>query len=216
MAALAIVGGVARVGWQRRERANQAVVSAGVDAARAKRDSLASAAASPVPPAPTPSVPAAAAPAIAGSAASIPIALPPEIQRTVTDNLVPGRMVFLDFVLTSDGLRVVGATGAAGRAKSLEPRAGFGFVHYEVFGAGGELLLRGSVEDPTRRRLEHPAASDDGRIASTVQWAEEGPLAVRLPGEIPAARISFFRDRNPLAPASGRDNLGEFWLRPQP
>lgn len=140
-----------------------------------------------------------------------------EIHRIVAANAVPGRMVFLDFALDHTGLRLVGATGAAGRAKPGGSRSGFGFVHYEVFGPAGDLLLRGSVEDPTRRRIEHPASTDDGRITSTVQFSDEGPLAIRLPGEIGAARIVFFRDKNPLAPgAPVRENLGEFQLRPQP
>lgn len=140
-----------------------------------------------------------------------------EIHRVVAANSVPGRMVFLDFVLDRTGLRLVAATGAAGRAKPGGARPGFGFVHYAVFGPAGDLLLSGSVEDPTRRRIEHPAATDDGRITSTVQFSDEGPLAVRIPGEIGAARIVFFRDKNPLAPgAPSRENLGEFSLRPQP
>ena len=140
-----------------------------------------------------------------------------EIQRVVDANSVPGRILFLDFILDRAGLRLVGATGAAGRAKPGGTRTGFGFVHYEVFDVAGGLLLAGSVEDPTRRRLEHPAASNDGRIESTVQFSDEGPLAVRLPGELAAARISFFRDRNPLAPApEAREHLGDFQLRPQP
>ena len=140
-----------------------------------------------------------------------------EIQRVVAVNSVPGRMVFLDFILARTGMRLVAATGAAGRAKPGGSRSGFGFVHYEVFGPAGDLLLSGSVEDPTRRRIEHPAATDDGRITSTVQFSDEGPLAVRISGEIGAARIVFFRDKNPLAPgALSRENLGEFPLRPQP
>lgn len=140
-----------------------------------------------------------------------------EIHRVVAANSVPGRMVFLDFVLDRTGMRLVAATGAAGRAKPSGSRSGFGFVHYEVFGPAGDLLLSGSVEDPTRRRIEYPAATDDGRITSTVQFSDEGPLAVRIPGEIGAARIVFFRDKNPLAPgAPSRENLGEFPLRPQP
>ncbi len=139
-----------------------------------------------------------------------------EIQRVVVANQVPGRMIFVDFVLDRTGLRPVAAVGAAGRAKPGASRSGFGFVHYEVFGAAGDLLLNGSVEDPTRRRVEHPANSDDGRITSTVQFSDEGMLAVRLPGEVPAVRIVFFRDKNPLAPgAASRENLGEFQLRPQ-
>lgn len=140
-----------------------------------------------------------------------------EIHRVVAANSVPGRMVFLDFVLDRTGMRLVAATGASGRAKPGGARPGFGFVQYEVFGPAGDLLLSGSVEDPTRRRIEHPAATDDGRITSTVQFSDEGPLAVRIPGEIGAARIVFFRDKNPLAPgAPVRENLGEFPLRPQP
>jgi len=50
-----------------------------------------------------------------------------------------------------------------------------------------------------------------------VQFSDEGPLAIRLPGEIAAARIVFFRDKNPLAPgAAARENLVEILLRPQP
>lgn len=142
---------------------------------------------------------------------------PDAIHRAVAANSVPGRMVFLDFVLDRTGMRLVAATGAAGRAKPGGSRSGFGFVHYEVFGPAGDLLLSGSLEDPTRRRIEHPAATDDGRITSTVQFGDEGSLAVRLPGEIGAARIVFFRDKNPLAPgAPSRENLGAFPLRPQP
>lgn len=126
-------------------------------------------------------------------------------------------MLFFDFVLDRGGLRLTAVHGAAGRAKPGGSRTGFGFVHYEAFGPGGDLLLAGSVEDPTRRRIEHPAASDDGRIENTVQFNDEGPLSVRLPGEIAAARIVFFRDKNPLAPLpQSRENLGEFILRPSP
>lgn len=177
----------------------------------------------PLPERPPAHLPGAAAAPAAGAIDGTRSGTPPgampldAIQRVVATNSVPGRMVFLDFVLDRTGLRLVGAAGAAGRAKPGGARSGFGFVHYEVFGPAGDLLLSGSVEDPTRRRIEHPAATDDGRITSTVQFSEEGPLAIRLPGEIGAARIIFFRDKNPLAPgAPSRENLGEFPLRPLP
>lgn len=114
---------------------------------------------------------------------------PPELRATLAAYLVPGRMVFLDFILDARGLRLVGATGAEGRAKDLGPRRGFGFMHYEVLSADGRVLLAASVEDP---------------------------LAVRLPGEVPAARIVLYRDRNPLVPGGtpDREPLGTFELRP--
>lgn len=148
---------------------------------------------------------------------STPVLVPPEIRAVVAASSVPGRMVFLDFALGRAGLRLVSASGAAGRAKPGDVRPGFGFIHFEVHGADGNLRLAGSVEDPTRRRLEHPAATDDGRIASTVQFADAGTLSVRLPGEIAPARIVLFRDRNPAAPTPAtREILGDFRLLPPP
>lgn len=133
-------------------------------------------------------------------------------------NSVPGRMLFLDFALDRSGLRLVSAQGAAGRAKpAAGPRPGFGFIHFEVFAADGSLRLAGSVEDPTRRLLEHPAATDDGRITRTTQFADEGAFAIRLPGEIAPARLVLFRDRNPAAPTpAGRELLGDFHLLSSP
>jgi hypothetical protein len=144
---------------------------------------------------------------------------PEEIRRTIAENLVPGRMVFLDFVLDGGGMRMVAATGADGRAKSPGLlNSGLGWVHYDLFGADGALLQQGSVPDPTRQRYEFPADSNDGKIASRIVFAEQGPLAVRLPGELPIARIEFYRDRTPAGPggALGREVLGTFDLRGPP
>lgn len=161
-------------------------------------------------------VPAPANP-VAVPPASAAVLVPPAIREVVAANSVPGRMMFLDFALDRAGLHLVSASGAAGRAKPADIRPGFGFIHFEAYGADGLLRLAGSVEDPTRRRLEHPAATDDGRITSTIQFADEGTLAVRLPGEIAPARLVLFRDRNPAAPTpAGREILGDFRLLPSP
>lgn len=148
---------------------------------------------------------------------SNPVLAPPAIREIVAANSTPGRMLFLDFALDRAGLRLVSASGAAGRAKPAGSRPGFGFIHFEAYGADGSLRLTGSVEDPTRRRLEHPAATGDGRIANTVQFADEGTLALRLPGEIAPTRLVLFRDRNPGAPTpAGREILGDFRLLSSP
>jgi hypothetical protein len=146
---------------------------------------------------------------------------PERMRQTVAENAVPGRMVFLDFVITRDGLRWVGATGASGRAKPRVVQTGFGFVRFEVFDRGGRMTLAGSEPDPTRRRLEYPAAGDDGRIATKVISSAEGAFAVRLPGEVDAARIVFFREKEPRSPAASsngadREILGDFSLRNGP
>jgi hypothetical protein len=139
----------------------------------------------------------------------------PALIEIVAANSAPGRILFLDFTLDASGLRLTGATGTAGRAKPTVPRSGFGFVQYEVLDRTDQLTAAGSVEDPTRRRVEHPAASNDGRIESTVLFSEAGPLSVRLPGESAPARIVLFRDKNPVAggAAAGREVLGDFRLR---
>lgn len=169
---------------------------------------------SPVP-APLPTAPAPVQAATASAQSALLGQVSDSIRAVVAANSVPGRIVFLDFALDRDGLRLVGASGAAGRAKPAGVRTGFGFVHYEAFGPGGALVLAGSVEDPTRRRLEFPAGSNDGRIASTTQFNEEGTLAVRLPGEIAPARIVLYRERNPVArSAQTREILGDFRLVP--
>ena len=140
--------------------------------------------------------------------------MPTGLLETVQANAVPGRMVFLDFALDASGLRLVGAAGAPGRAKPTLPRPGFGYIHYEVHDRAGRVTALGSVEDPTRRRVEHPAASDDGRIASTVVFSEAGLLSVRVPGESAPARIVLFRDTMPaVARPAGREVLGDFPLR---
>jgi hypothetical protein len=137
-----------------------------------------------------------------------------EVFGTIAENARPGRMVFLDLELDRDGLRLVGAEGAAGRAKPKAARAEFGFVQYEVFDLAGRLTVAGSAEDPTRRRLESPAASGDGRIESTVEFSESGKLSVRLPGESAPARIVFHRVRNPaLSGPAGREVLADISLR---
>jgi hypothetical protein len=138
------------------------------------------------------------------------------LQRTIAANLVPGRMLFLDFSLGPTSLALTGAQGAAGRAKPTPARDDPGFIRYDVFDSTGRLVIEGTVEDPTRRRIEFPASSDDGRIASTAQSAAAGTFAVRLPGESDAARIVFSR----LTRGGGkspREPLGELILRaPQP
>ena len=165
-----------------------------------------------------PSNPASAGPAsrdpgtvTAATMAPVP---PAALLDTIRANAVPGRILFLDFILDATGLRLTGAAGAAGRAKPALPRQGFGFIHYEVFDRAGRLTASGSVEDPTRRRLEHPAASNDGRIESTVVFSEEGALSVRLAGESVPARIVLYREKNPVAGgAAAREVLGDFRLR---
>jgi hypothetical protein len=168
------------------------------------------------PPGPVEQVSAPSSPAAAAAAAS-QSAPAGDSLRTIQENGAPGRILFLDFSLDSSGLRLVGATGAAGRAKPLGLRPGPGFIHYEVFDAVGQLTAEGSVEDPTQRRVEFPASAGDGRIASTIITNPSGTLAVRLPGESSPYRIRFYRDRNPVAPSpAGREPLGEFLLRPAP
>jgi hypothetical protein len=209
--------------WRVLRRAEPAASDASASAAAPARPAGSTTAGpAPVPPAaslvPVPVAPPFSAPASPATVSrAVPTRPSAEILRTIAENAVPGRMVFLDFMLERDRLRLTGATGAAGRAKPSGPRPGFGFVHVEVFDAAGALILRESVEDPTRRRIEHPSATDERRIESTVQFSDEGPLAVRLPGELAAARIVFFRDKNPLAPAAAaREILGEFLLQPAP
>ncbi len=207
-----LLSALSLMGWRRYARSRASTTTA----SQATASTAPTTPASTPTPEPMPSTVSSANPLAIASAAAV--APSTDLQATIAANLVPGRMVFLDFILDARGLRLVGATGAAGRAKDQGARSGFGFVHYEVLGADGSVLLSSSVEDPTRRRIEYPAESNDGRIASKVIFSDEGPLAVRLPGEIPATRIVFYRDRNPLVPggALGREPLGTFDLRPQP
>lgn len=124
-------------------------------------------------------------------------------------------MLFLDFAIGAAGLRLVGADGAAGRAKPAPIREGVGFILYEAFDAAGRLALTGSVEDPTRRRVEFPASSDDGRIGSFIQSESGGTFAVRLPGEGSASRLVFYRTvSESVGPSAKRELLGEFVLLP--
>jgi hypothetical protein len=142
-----------------------------------------------------------------------------QMRRVVEENAAPGRMVFLNLMLAADGLHWVSAVGAAGRVKPGLAQSGFGVIGYEVFDRAGRMALAGSVPDPTRHRLEHPAAGDDGKITSTVIVSAEGEFAIRLPGEADAARVVFFRNQEPPSTAgpptrAGREILGELSLRP--
>lgn len=142
-----------------------------------------------------------------------------EMRQTVAENMVPGRMVFLDFALSAEGLRWIGATGAAGRAKAEVPQTGLGFVRYEVFDRAGRIAAAGSVVDPMHRRIEHPAEGNEGKIAIAVFHAPAGVVAVRVPGESDAARIVFFRESDSQAGLERRGEIereivGTVLLRP--
>lgn len=123
-------------------------------------------------------------------------------------------MLFLDFAIDAGGMKLVNATGAAGRAKPAAVREGPEFIFYEAFNGRGQLVASGSVEDPMHRRIEFPASTDDGRITSITQSSAGGMIAVRLPGESQAVRVNFYRQGAVVTGAApAREPLGEFQLR---
>lgn len=127
----------------------------------------------------------------------------PALAELLDEYMTPGRMVFFEIQLSSDGAVVVQqARGAIGRAKLAPLRNSPGFVRIDSYDQDGELAFSQTVEDPTHRIIEHPANSDDGRIATTIARQDIGSLFVRIPGESLASRLVLSRWTRPESASS--------------
>ena len=123
--------------------------------------------------------------------APIPV---PDLAPILDDYMVPGRMVFFQIHLTDAGaITLSQAQSAVGRAKPAPIRNMLGWIRVDAFDANDQLTFSHTVEDPTRRFLEHPASSDDGRMTRTIIEQESGSLFVRVPGESLATRLVLSR-----------------------
>ncbi|MEJ6731302.1 MAG: hypothetical protein ACKVI3_17710 [Verrucomicrobiia bacterium] len=118
----------------------------------------------------------------------------PALATLLDEYMVPGRMVFFQIQLSRDGTVLLQqAQGAVGRAKPAPIRNAPGFVRIDSFNQNGELTFSQTVEDPTHRIIEHPASSNDGRIATTIDRREVGNLFVRVAGESLASQLVLSR-----------------------
>ncbi|WED67449.1 hypothetical protein PXH66_11370 [Synoicihabitans lomoniglobus] len=117
-----------------------------------------------------------------------------EIYATIAENTIPGRMVFLEIEFNRNGpVRLVGAVGAAGRAKTPPLRQTPGQLRYEILDATGQVTVTGSLADPVNQRLEHPSSDDPQRMTTTRVDHEQSRAILRVPGESRAHRIRFQR-----------------------
>lgn len=114
------------------------------------------------------------------------------VASVLKENAVPGHVVFLTFWLEAEGLRLVTARGAAGRAGAgWTPGLRRGVLVYELRDQMGTVMAEGEVEDPLNRRLEYEAPG--GSIASTWVSVESSELMLRIPGIPSPASIEFYR-----------------------
>jgi len=118
----------------------------------------------------------------------------PILRQILDDYMVPGRMVFFQIHMTDTGtITLEQAKGAIGRAKPSPVRNAPGWIRVDGFDATNHLTFSHTVEDPTRRFLEHPTSSDDGSMTRTIIENESGSLFVRIPGESLATRLVLSR-----------------------
>lgn len=116
------------------------------------------------------------------------------LKQILDDYMVPGRMVFFQAHLSESGaITLKQATGAMGRAKPARLRNEPGWIRVDAYDANDQLTFSQTVEDPTRRFLEHPSSSDDGRMTRTIIENESGNLFIRVPGESLASRLVLSR-----------------------
>lgn len=118
----------------------------------------------------------------------------PTLKQILDDYMVPGKMVFFQVHLTDTGtVTLEQAKGANGRAKPGALRNSPGWIRVDAFDASDQLTFSETVEDPTRRFLEHPTSNNDGSMTRTIIEAESGSLFVRVPGESLATRLVLSR-----------------------
>lgn len=114
------------------------------------------------------------------------------VASVLREHAQPGHVVFLNFLMEGDGVRMVAARGAQGRA-GVSWTSGLrrGVLMYELRDRSGAVLAEGEVEDPLNRRLEYE--SQGGGISSTWVSLESSELMLRLPGIPSPASIEFYR-----------------------
>ena len=116
------------------------------------------------------------------------------LKQILNDYMVPGRMVFFTVYINDSGNIILEqAQGAIGRAKPSPLRHMPGWIRVDAFDANGQLTYSETVEDPTRRFLEHPTNSDDGSMTRTIVERASGSLFVRVPGESQATQLVLSR-----------------------
>lgn len=139
-------------------------------------------------------------PAPAATSASGPRAAPPapapgpssaSTEEAVDDPAAAHRLRALTFVMDGAGLRLVDAQEAAGRAKAPPCSVASVRLEFEALDAAGALLYAGSVDHPLRRRYEVEDTQTPGRLRAVNVDLTSGTFQVRLPAELPVARIVF-------------------------
>ncbi len=116
------------------------------------------------------------------------------LKQILDDYMVPGRMVFFTVHMNNSGNIILEqAQGAAGRAKPSPLRNMPGWIRVDALDANDQLTYSETVEDPTRRFLEHPTNNDDGSMTRTIVEQASGSLFVRVPGESQATRLVLSR-----------------------
>ena len=123
-------------------------------------------------------------------------------------------MQLFEVVFDASGVRLRGSSSAAGRVKAPPISVSPWRVEFVVTGRSGETVFAGSVDHPLHPRHEYSSDPNTGQLRTVFGLETEGTLLVRVPAELPAARIAFFERRPTLAPGDPPIPLGEISLVP--
>ncbi len=122
------------------------------------------------------------------------------------------QMKLLDFAIDSGGIRFTRATAAAGRVKAPPLSISPWRIEFTVYGRGGEKLYSGSLDHPLHPRYEYADATPPGQLHTVIGIESAADFQLRLPAELPAARIAFFERRPHLPSDAPPIPLGEISL----
>jgi len=104
-------------------------------------------------------------------------------------NEQPG-ILFLQLKLKNKSISLVKTTTAPGVVKP--PRVAETGIQYELLSATGELLWKGTIEDPAVRHVEYEDPPGSGKMKRKTIRLEETEFTLRVPLIAAAQRVEFY------------------------
>ena len=102
-------------------------------------------------------------------------------------------IAFLTLLRTQDGVRLIDWTIAKGALRQPRTWADRGNLEYEAVGAQGDVVWRGSLSDPSIRRLEYEDPAHPGRLLAKFITLDSARFVVRVPADSAIDHITFYR-----------------------
>ncbi|MEW5700776.1 MAG: hypothetical protein AB1792_00915 [Candidatus Zixiibacteriota bacterium] len=102
-------------------------------------------------------------------------------------------IAFLTMLLAPDHVRLLDWTVVEGDLRPSRAKSAHGEWEYETTTASGEVIWKGNLSDPLRRRLEYEDPDHPGQIKAKFVTVDSARAVIRVPADSAASRIAVYR-----------------------